>query len=256
MAALANLLRQRILTLDIERLPGLAPIWEQKTRYIGVQQWRRLPRTICMAANWYGKRDVVFLAEWQDGREQFVKAAWELLDQADIIVSFNGKRFDLPHLKGMFAESEMQPPSPWRNVDLFQVARSTFGFESKSLDHLCQRLGVPGKRGRYDAAVAEAAVSGDERAQASLARYNRADVRATVAAYKALRPWISSHPHVGQSPADVPSCPNCGSVDLDPNGSYRANVMEYSRYRCLDCGANVRAGIVRRVARTRTVRDV
>jgi hypothetical protein len=256
-AELADLLHQRVLTLDIERIPGLAPVWDQKTRWIGAQTWRRLPRTICVGYHWYDKRHPALIAEWDDtNRVNFVNAAWELLDQADVIVTFNGKRFDLPHLKGMFAEAGMPPPSPWRNVDLFQVARTAFGFESKSLDHLCQRLGVVGKRGRYDAAQAEAAASGDERAQAALTRYCKADVKATVAVYDALRAWIPNHPHIGHTSSETLTCPNCGGTDLEPNGSYRAITMEYAQYRCRHCKANVRAGHVRRVARTRGVRDV
>jgi hypothetical protein len=254
-AGLADLLHQRVLTLDIERLPGLAPVWDQKTNYIPAASWRRLPSLLCFAANWYGRRDVMFSSVWADGREGMAQAAWDMLDKADVIVTFNGKRFDLPHLKGEFATLGMPPPSPWRNVDLYQIARPLFGYESKSLAHLCLRLGVPGKRGRYDLAQAEAAVSGDIRAQAALTRYNKADVRATKAAYDAMRPWITNHPHIGQS-TETLTCPSCGSTDLEPNGSYRAMVMEYAAYRCRHCKANVRAGHVRRVARTRGVRDV
>ena len=256
MAALADLLHQRVLTLDIERVAGRARIWDQKTRYVPISAWTELPRTICVGYHWYGERYPRLIAEWDESRDAFVNAAWALLDEADVVISFNGKRFDVPHLKGMFAEAGMPPPSPWRNVDLFTVARSAFAFESKSLDHLCQRLGVVGKRGRYDAATAEAAVSGDERAQATLTRYCKADVKATVAVYDALRAWIPNHPHVGQSSAEALTCPNCGGTDLSPNGSYRAQVIEYSQYRCNLCKANVRAGHVRRVARTRGVRDV
>lgn len=256
MAALADLLHSEILTLDIERLPGIAPVWDQKTRYIPVSQWTRLPSLLCVAWQWYGKRPVEFSSVWADGREGMARAVWDALDRCDVLVTFNGKRFDVPHLKGEFAALGLPPPSPWRNVDLFAVARSAFGYESKSLAHLAQRLGVPGKRGRYDVAQAEAAVSGDERAQVALARYNKADVRATVAVYDAMRPWITNHPHIGQTSAETLTCPNCGGTDLAANGSYRAQVIEYAAYRCKHCGANVRAGHVRRVARTRGVRDV
>lgn len=256
MGRLADLLHSRILVLDIERLPGLAPVWDQKTRFIHVSSWRRLPSLLCFAAQWYDKRPVLFHSVWDDGREGQAQAAWDLLDQADVIVTFNGKRFDLPHLKGEFAALGMQPPSPWRNVDLYQIARPLFGYESKSLQHLAERLGVPGKHGHYDMRQAEAAVSGDTRAQAALARYNRQDVRSTLAVYDAMRPWIPNHPHIGQTSSETLTCPNCGSTNLTPNGSYRAQVVEYAQYRCAHCGANVRAGHQRRVARTRGIRDV
>lgn len=255
MAALTDALTQRVLTLDIERIPGRARIWDQRTRFVPISAWTELPRTICVGYHWYGQRHPQLVAEWDDGRDTFVRAVWELLNLADVIVTFNGKKFDLPHLKGMFAEAKLPPPTPWRNIDLYTVARQ-FAFESKSLDHLARRLAVTGKRGRYDAAQAEAAVSGDERAQAALTRYCKADVRATVALYDELRPWIPNHPHIGNTSAETLTCPNCGSQQHETAGAYRAVVIEYAQYRCANCKTVFRAGHIRRVARTRTVRDV
>ncbi len=85
----------RILTIDIERLPGTAYVWEPKTRYVAPRNFLEWPRLLCFAARWYGDKRVVFEAEWRKGgREQMVKRAWELYDEADIVVTYNGRRFD------------------------------------------------------------------------------------------------------------------------------------------------------------------
>jgi hypothetical protein len=245
----------RVLILDIERLPGMVPIFDQRTSgYIPVYKWTRLPSLLCFAAKWYGKRKPIeFLSAWDDP-ELMVRRAWELYDEADIVVGYNQIRFDNRHLKSEWLMAGLPPPSPWKNVDLFAVNRSTFGFESKSLQHLCDRLGLPGKSGHYDPATAERCMAGDVTAQRLMTRYNRGDVRITEAAYDALRPWITNHPHM--STLNTVTCNRCASADLTPQPkNYRANVLEYAAYRCNNCGATVAAGHVRRVARTRGVKD-
>lgn len=253
MARLADLLNARILTIDIERLPGLAPVWDQKTRFIPVSTWRRLPSLLCFAAKWYRDRSIQFEAVWGDGgHEAMIRRSWDLYDQADVVVTYNGVKFDTPHLRSDWAVLGLPQPSSFKQVDLYQVNRRQLGFESKSLQHLCDRLGLPGKSGKYDLEGAEAAYNGDVKAQRRLERYNRGDVRITEQCYDALRPWITNHPHVASSATRL-TCNRCGSTNLDGVGSYLAVVHEYSEYRCRNCGGIVRAGHVWRVARTRGV---
>jgi DNA-directed RNA polymerase subunit RPC12/RpoP len=184
-----------------------------------------------------------------------VRRAWEIYDEADIIVGYNTIRFDNRHLKSDWLVAGMSPPAPWKNVDLFTVNKATFGFESKSLQHLCDRLGLPGKSGHYDPAMAERCMAGSEIDQRKMRRYNVGDVKITETAYDALRPWIHNHPHISSNYGADITCNACGSSRLTPLPKpYRANVLEYAAYRCDQCGANVKAGMVRRVARTQGVK--
>ncbi len=245
----------RILIIDIERLPGLVPIFDQRTSgFIPVYKWTRLPSLLCFSAKWYGTRSYEFRSVWADGESGMVEAAWRLYDEADIVVTYNGIRFDNKHLKSEWLLAGMPPPRPWKNVDLFAVNKTNFGFESKSLQHLCDRLGLPGKSGHYDPAEAERCIEGDLAAQKRMERYNRGDVRITEAAYDALRPWITQHPHMSTDKGEKLRCNRCASDDLTIQPTdYRAVVLDYALYRCNNCGGNVRAGHTRRIARTRGV---
>ena len=255
MAALADAVSAantaRILVIDIERLPGMVPIFDQRTSgFIPVYKWTRLPSLLCFAAKWHGQRRIDFRSVWDDPAGM-VQASWDLYDQADIVVTYNGIKFDNKHLRSEWLLAGLPPPRPWKNVDLFAVNKAKFGFESKSLQHLCDRLGLPGKSGHYDPAVAERCVNGDPKAQALMARYNRGDVRITEAAYDRMLPWIHNHPHVSTSAVDELRCNKCGTADVTALPTpYRAVVIEYAQYRCNKCGGVFRAGHVRRVART------
>lgn len=241
----------KILVVDIERLPGLARVWEQKTRFVGINQFTRLPSLLCFAAKWYGSKTTEFHASWDD-HEAMVQRSWELYDEANIVVTYNGIRFDNKHLRSDWLLAGMPPPSPWKDVDLYAVNSRTFGFESKSLNHLCQRLGLDTKSGHYDAEVAEACMAGDPTARRLMARYNRGDVKITEQAYMALLPWIHNHPHhVDGFGDDQARCNICWSSNLEPNGYKLAQQITYRLFRCQDCGANVqgtrhsRAGVTR-----------
>lgn len=243
----------RILTLDIERLPGLARVWEPRTRYIPPRHFVEWPRMLCFAARWYDNPEPIFSAEWgKGGADAMIRKAWKLYDQADIVVTYNGVRFDDKHLRTEWLTVGLTPPRPWKSVDLYkQVGK--FGFESKSLDTVTRRLGRPGKVTHYDMDAAHAAAEGDREAQARLRTYNLGDVELTEWLYDRLRGWMPNHPIMGAH-GDEKVCNQCGSTDLRLLQSrYKAVVIEYALYRCRECGGHVRGGWHSRAASTRGV---
>lgn len=244
----------RVLVVDIERLPGLAHVWEPRTKYVAPRNFVEWPRTVCFAARWYGQKRVRFHAEWEpSSHEEMIAKAWELYDEADAVVTFNGVRFDNRKLKTEWLEAGFPPPRPWKDIDLFQVVRREFGFESNSLDTVTRRLGRPGKETFYSVTDTQAAVDGDRDAQARLRTYNQGDIELTEWLYDRLRPWIRNHPHIGSS-GDELSCNRCGGKDLTLQPTrYRAVVLDYSLYRCDHCQGLVRGGWQGRAATTRGV---
>lgn len=249
----------RVLTLDIERIPGRASVphrgltvegswWDlsgwkhvigRRIHPDNVTEW---PRSICAAAKWYGEKEVMFSSEWGDGAEGFMRQTWEWFDQADIVIGHNMDSFDQKHLRGAWLELGWTPPSPWRVVDTLKIARAEFNYESNTLDALCQRLGVKAKVDKYDANVAQAALDGDEKAQKRLRKYNIGDIHASEGLYDRLRPYIRNHPHLSMWTGNPFGCPNCGNEDagLDPVGEAYSNVTKYRAYVCKKCGANIR----------------
>jgi DNA-directed RNA polymerase subunit RPC12/RpoP len=166
-------------------------------------------------------------------------------------------RFDNKHLKSEWLVAGMAPPKPWKDVDLFAVNRSTFGFESKSLQHLCHRLGLDTKSGHYDPFMAEQCMNGDEPSQRTMRRYNVGDVKITEQAYLRMvsRGWLPNHPIMGGPVNDGElACNQCGSQDVERNGWYLAVVQERAAYRCRSCGANLTSSHTRRVSNMRGVR--
>ena len=244
----------KILTLDIERLPGTAYVWEPKTRYIPARNFKEWPRMLCFAARWYGDRSYIFEAEWAGGRDRMIKKAYDLLDEADVVVTFNGNRFDIPHMKSDFLEAGYAPYTPFKSVDLYREVKQ-FGFESKSLDSVTRRLGRPGKVLAYDMDMAWASIAGDTEAQATLQEYNEGDVELTEWLHDRLMGWMPNAPFKGVNGKTI-CCNQCGSSELTrvEEKDYRAVLLTYELHRCNVCEGLVRSSWnVSRIAGARGV---
>ena len=249
----------KILTFDIERIPGVAKVQHRGLTIQGefwdLGGWkhtigRRIhaddviswPRTICAAGRFYGQREVMFAAEWENGHEAFMRTMWEWFDQASVLVGHNSLSFDEKHARSGFLEYGWTPPSPWKSIDTLRVARSQLNFESNTLDALAKRLGVVAKTDKYSADIAKAAVAGDAKAQKTIKIYNEGDVKATEAVFDRLRPYIKNAPHLGMWTGKEWSCPNCGfdGIANNPTGEAYANVTRYKAFQCEKCGTHIR----------------
>ena len=250
----------KILTFDIERIPGVAKVQHRGLTIQGefwdLGGWRHTlgrrihaddviswPRTICAAGRWYGQKEVMFAAEWEEGgHEQFMRTMWEWFDQAAVIVGHNSVAFDEKHVRSGFLEYGWTPPSPWKSIDTLRAARNQLNFESNTLDALAKRLGVVAKTDKYSADIAKAAVNGDAKAQKTIRLYNQGDIKATEAVFDRLRPYIKNGPHLGMWTGNSWSCPNCGfdGIANNPTGEAYANVTRYKAFQCEKCGTHIR----------------
>lgn len=233
-----------ILILDIERTAGAARFFDLRNDgYTSPKNVERWPALLCWAAKWYGQPKMIFEAEWRD-HDRMIQKIWTLVDEADVIVGFNSARFDMAHLRTDWLLAGMPPPRPWTDVDLMKIVKSTFAFESNSLDSVTKRLGLAGKSGSYSMDEAQACLDGDKNAQRRMAKYNKADVALTEALYDHLRGWMPGHPLVGPSVDRGLICGQCASTELELQPTkYRTGAMEYDLYRCTNCGANIRASL-------------
>lgn len=244
----------KVLVFDIERLPGLAKVWSPRTDYIAPRNFVEWPSLLCLAGRWYGSREMMFSALWeQGGHEAMVRTAWQWLNDADVVVGWNSQKFDVKHLRTDFLQLGLKPPLPFKQVDLFRVVRAQFGFESASLDSVTRRLGRGGKSLSYSMDLAQACVDGDERAQRRMQRYNSADVELTEWVYDRLRGWLPAHPILGALSEEL-VCNQCGSDQLTSQPTlYRAILIDYAMFRCGNCGGLIRGASHSRAAGSRGV---
>lgn len=240
MGRIADRFAIRTLVIDIETCPNLAWVWGLWDQNVSLSQLEEVSEVMCFAAKWAGKPKMLFYSTHHDGRAAMVEAAWQLMDEADAVVGYNSRGFDVKHLHREFVLAGMPPPSPHKDIDLLTVARSRFKFVSNKLDHVASELGIGSKLKHQGFDMWRACMAGDDKAWSTMRRYNIQDVRLTERVYDRLRPWIKGHPHPGNYGGDPDGCPNCGSSNLVDNGTTSTGTTSYGRLRCADCGANAR----------------
>jgi uncharacterized protein len=227
----------RILLLDIETSPNLAHVWSLWNQNVSLDQLRESGSVICFSAKWLGdpKRETAFWS-LHDGKREMVGAAHVLLDEADAVVHWNGKRFDVPHLNREFLEGGLKPPSPFRQIDLMETAKKQFHFPSNKLDYVAQRLDVGAKQHHEGHLLWVKCLDGDPAAWKRMERYNRQDVWLLEGLYHKLQPWIPQHPSWGAFDAGQSLCPACGGNKLQRRGYAYTLQSAYPRYQCQQCG--------------------
>ena len=229
----------KILAIDIETRPALAYVWRVRDENIGVDQIVDPGGVISFAAKWIGEDDVEFLSDFHDGHKRMVKRLWKLLNEADIVVHFNGKRFDIPHIQREFVEAGLLPPSPFKQIDLFTTVKQQFRFLSNKLAHVSVQLGLEGKVEHEGFLLWLKCMEKDEDAWERMKEYNIQDTILLEDAYNILRPWIKAHPNIAIEEG-MDSCPKCGSDRLQARGWAYTRQSKFRRYQCQECGAWLR----------------
>lgn len=191
-------------------------------------------KVLCYAAKWFGEKGMAF-AKHTD--EHFLHLIWAMLDEADAVVTFNGRKHDIPMLNREFIKAKMPPPSPFQHIDLIETAKKHFKFPSNKLDWLLKELRLGQKKVHEGFPMWVKVLQDDARAWRTMEAYNKQDVDRTERLYRRFRPWISSHPNHGVYGAvDSCVCPNCGSHKVQRRGFHRTKTQIYQRYRCSKCG--------------------
>jgi len=180
----------RILVIDIETMANLVWAWGTWQQNIAPNQIVEPKRTICFAAKWAGEDGVEFYSEFHDGRADMIEAAWGLIDEADAIVGYNSKRFDIKHLGTEFLLAGYRPPSHFQHIDLYQIAKREFAFSSNKLGSVAERLELGEKMEHEGMSLWTKCEGGDAEAWDRMRAYNVQDVLLTEQLFDELRPWI------------------------------------------------------------------
>jgi hypothetical protein len=259
----------RILIVDCETLPIEAYVWGLFDQNPGVSMLKTDWTLLSWCAKWHGEKRLYY----QDTRHKknkrddrdVAQGIWKLLNQADIVIWQNGKQFDHKKLNARFILNGLRPPSPYRQIDTKQIAKSTFGFTSNSLEYLSDNLCVKYKKLKHKKfpgfEMWRECLKGNLSAFREMEKYNKHDVLATEELYDILQAWHQPIDFNVYRAGKITNKCNCGSSNLKRDGWAYTNNGKFQRYGCLDCGARTqdrgqannaltkekRAGLKRRV---------
>lgn len=134
----------KILIFDIETAPIEAYVWGLFDQNIPLGMVKQHTTVLSWSAKWRGSDKVMYRdqrdqANVRDDKE-ILKVIRDLLDEADIVITQNGKKFDQKKLNYRFVVHNIKPPSPFKHIDTLVIAKKHFGFDSNKLAHMTQLL--------------------------------------------------------------------------------------------------------------------
>lgn len=237
----------KILLLDIETMPIMANVWGLWQQNVGLNMIERDWSVLSWAAKWYHDDPKNIMYEDQrkakdiNNDKKILKSIWKLLDEADIVVGQNSKRFDIKKLNARFVQHGMQPPSSFRQIDTMIIAKRHFAFTSNKLEYMTDKLCVKYKKlkhGKFPGfSMWSECMKGNPEAWDEMEEYNKYDVLSLEELYDVLIPWDDSINFTIYFDDDVCSC---GSTDFEDAGYYYTNASKFEKHRCTNCGTEYR----------------
>jgi len=226
----------KVLYLDIETAPNKAYVWGLFEQNVSHNQLEASSYVLCWSAKWHGDTQMIFGSVRKSSRKKMLRAIHKLLEEADVVVHYNGLKFDIPTLNKEFIKHGLMPPAPYKQLDLLKVCQRAFRFESNKLAYVSDALAIGAKVRHEGFELWVKCMKGDAKAWKRMEKYNKGDVVLLERLHRRLRPWIEKHPNYNAFSEDL-CCPKCGSEKVQRRGVQVATTRRYTRYQCQSCGA-------------------
>ena len=187
--------------------------------------------------------------EVRDGNDLLVVVDTILaIEKADLIVSFNGKKFDTRLLNTRALYHGLPCPVYPPHLDLMQLAKRSFRFPSNSMQNISKYLGLEGKLSTAGQNLWERCYFWEDyeecdKALEQMLVYGLQDISSTRDLHKRLQGWSKNTPNIGLITKEINNvntkdnhellCPHCASSDVDKLGSkVYTSVSSFDIYRC------------------------
>lgn len=241
--------RPDIVLFDLETLPNLREalkVWPALGDYPGKTLRATITTIICAGYKYYGEKKTHCInawdfPEWKKDRnndKRVVKALYEVLKDADAIVTHNGKRFDWKFVQTRLLYHGFPPLHHIAHIDTKELAsRNLFSFNNR-LGYLGEWL-VDDKKLKHDGWDLWVDVwDNKKKAKDTMTKYCKKDVILLEKVFSLLRPFATNIPnHNLWKQTDDKVCPSCGSNALKSYGWRHTKTKSYRRLRCKDCNS-------------------
>ena len=232
----------KILVFDIETAPMAAYVWKRYKENVSLEQTISESYMLCWSAKWLYSEEV--LGDCLTSEEaitendyRIVESLYKLVDEADILVAYNGKNFDIPYMNQRFLVYGFPPYTPSQVIDPYETAKSVFRFSSNKMDNIATQLGLQNKI-KTDFSLWKNCMDGEPESLEEMLRYNKQDVVVLEEIYCKMLPWLKNHPNISNYLDDKQTCTKCGSDRLEKlNRYFYTPSGKYELFRCKSCGS-------------------
>lgn len=238
----------RTLYYDIETTLAKSYHWGQWKQNLSVKQ--QIQESHMLSHAWAWNDGEVFSSVLtpkevlsQDD-ERIVYECWSLLDNCDVVVAHNGKRFDIKKVNGYFLKYGLPKPSSYKIIDTLEIAKKNFNLPFKSLEYLAKFLGVELKQDSGGIQTWIDCDRGCPEALETMRYYNEGDIVSLRDIHKRMKGWDNNGVNVALYNEEHDAlCTHCGSDDvqvLTDKFAYTPQ-RKYQLLRCNSCQAVLRS---------------
>jgi uncharacterized protein YprB with RNaseH-like and TPR domain len=222
---------------DIETSPLEVYAWGTFDQNIGLDMIKTEWSVLSWAAKEQGKKKIHQMDVEKTSEKKMLEGMWKILDESEIVVTQNGVKFDAKKLNARFIAHGMTPPSSYRHIDTLKLARKNFAFTSNKLEYMAKFLGTKHQKLKHKDfpgfELWAECLKGNPKAWKEMRKYNKYDVIVLEEVYNKLIIWDPAF--------RTPEKCTCGSTSYKKIGFFHSAAgTKYQRYRCNDCGAEVR----------------
>lgn len=238
----------RTLVLDIETAPMTVYVWQLKDQYVDLKQLKTDWYIIAWGAKWLGDPPSKLIYRSQQNARNLeddraiLGELWQLLNQADVVLTQNGAKFDGPKINARLILQGFRPPKPYKHCDVYKELRKVASFTSHSLEYITHRVCTKYKKlteRRFTGiSLWKACMNGNRAAWAEMRKYNIHDVLSLEEKYMKLRAWLPESATTSYF-VEEPStqCKVCGEKGrMIRRGVAIKNKFKYQRWQCQTCG--------------------
>jgi hypothetical protein len=159
-----------------------------------------------------------------------LRSLWDLLNEADFVVTQNGRKFDIKKINARLIMKGFIKPSTFRQIDTLEIAKRQFGFTSRKLEYMTEKLcsmNVKSKHKKFPGFELWAECLKDNtEAWEEMEEYNKGDVLSLEELYILFISWDNTLPNFDLYQDEV-----VDMSDWVEDGFHYTNLGKYQRYR-------------------------
>ena len=241
----------KVLLFDIETSMIKGYFWSLWKQNISLPQIIEDWYVLCWSAKWLGTDRIINDSLHLHGDPLFknnerliVESLWKLLDDADVIVAYNGKSFDRKKMNSKFLQYGLPEPSPYKVVDPMLIVKGNFAMTSNKMDFIVKYVN-DNEKGKHSTNVQLwiDCMENSSQAMDYMLEYCDQDIEVLESVYLAVRHWDKNSPQLAMYyNDDKPRCNSCGSDDLEvlENKHAHTSLSKFGIVRCNSCSKIMR----------------
>jgi hypothetical protein len=241
--------KAKILIFDIETAPIVAHVWKLWDNNVGLNQMVTDWHVMGWSAKWLdAPEDEIMYMDQRNAKnveddKVILKELWHLLNEADGVITQNGRNFDQRKVQARFLINDFDPNSTYQHCDVKIESQRLFGFPSHKLEYMTDKINKKYKKLKHNKFPGHElwveCLKGNKEAWDEMELYNKHDVLSLEEFFQRIAPWgVRLNLNVFHDDVDYVCL--CGGKEHTKDGFYHTKLGKFQRYRCKKCGHPVR----------------